>query len=324
METIRRKLILVALAACAGATASVGAHADDAYPTRPIKVIVPFTPGSGSDSSARFFGERITKYLGQGMVVENRPGANGIIALQAIKTLPADGYAVLLASNSPIAVNPLVLKNLPYDPVTDIKPVFGLSRGMNVVLVSNKSPFKTLGDLLAAARNKPLTLATYSAGYELAGQWLAQVSGSKFTNVPYKGQGQIMTDVIGDQVDFALVDSSGALELIAGGKLRALAVSGETRHPNLPNVPTIRESGFPDYVTYSWTSFYVRAQTPDKTVNTLAAALQKVMDSDEARDYMRDRGGELMPYPPAKMLSFQLAEIERFRKIAQKAGVTPK
>ena len=300
-------------------------HAQQApsYPNRPIKVVVPFTAGSGSDNSARYFGDQMALLLGQPVIVENKPGANGIIALQLVKNAPADGYTVLLASNSPMAVNPLVIKDLGYDSIKDYKPIGGLTRGMNVVVVSNDSKFANVDELLAAGTHDALTVGTYSAGYELAAAWLASVSGAKFTSVPYKGQAPIMTDVIGNQLDFALVDLGGAMPLIKGGKLKALAVTGETRNEDLPNVPTIRERGFNEYVQYSWVSFYVRSQTPDDVTARLANALQKALQSPGALNLVRKSGGELMAYDPEKMRAFHMSEIERFRKIADAAGIRP-
>ena len=301
------------------------AHAQQTpgYPARPIKVVVPFTAGSGSDNSARYFGDQMALLLGQPVIVENKPGANGIIALQSVKNAPADGYTLLLASNSPMAVNPLVIKDLSYDSIKDYKPIGGLTRGMNVVVVSNDSKFANVDELLAAGKHGALTVGTYSAGYELAASWLASVSGAKFTNVPYKGQAQIMTDVIGNQLDFALVDLGGAMPLIKGGKLKAVAVTGEARNDDLPNVPTIRERGFNEYVQYSWVSFYVRSQTPDDVTARLADALQTALRSPGALDLVRKTGGELMAYGPEKMRAFHLSEIERFRKIADAAGIRP-
>lgn len=320
MNATRRRAWVASLVLLA---AGVSHAQPAAYPNRPIKIVVPFTAGSGSDNSARYFGDQIGPLLGQSVIVENKPGANGIIALQAVRNAPADGYTVLLASNSPMAVNPLVIKDLGYDSVKDYKPISGLTRGMNVVVVSNDSKFATIDDLLAAGKRGSLTVGTYSAGYELAASWLASMSGAKFINVPYKGQAPIMTDVIGNQLDFALVDLGGAMTLIKSGKLKALAVSGETRNGDLPNVPTIRERGFNDYVQYSWVSFYVRSQTPDDVTAKLAGALQKALSTPEAREFVRKTGGELMPYPPEKMQAFHLAEIERFKKIAAGAGVRP-
>jgi len=311
--------------ALAGMTlaASSAAQSAEPYPARPIKIVVPFTPGSGSDNSARVFGEQIASLLKQPAVVDNKPGANGVIALQYVKSQPADGYTVLLASNSPMAVNPLVMKDLGYDPVKDFKPVYGLARGMNVLVVSNESRFGTAKDLLAEAKSKPVYVATYSAGYELAASWLAKVSGSRFVNVPYKGQSPIMADIIGNQVDSAFIDLGGAMPLIKSGKLKALAVTGEARHPEFPNVPTVRELGFPEYVQYSWVSFYVRTGTPNEVITKLAEALAKAHSTDAARDLTVKSGGELMPYPPERMQQFHLEEIARFKKIALDANVKP-
>jgi len=326
METTRRQLLL-ALAGAAGTAVAGTSRAQgggsNAFPTHALKIVVPFTPGSGSDNSARYFGDQLAVQLGQAVVVDNKPGASGIIALQWVKNAPADGYTLLLASNSPMAVNPLTIKDLGYDSVKDYKPISGLTRGMNVIVVSNESPFNSLEALLAAAKAKPLTVGTYSAGYQLAAAWLANMAGCQFTNVPYKGQAPIMTDVIGRQLDFALVDLGGALQLIQTGRMKALAVSGEARHPDLPSVPTIREKGFSEYVQYSWVSFYVRSQTPDAISNRLADALQKTLSTEEARAFARKSGGELMPYPPEKMERFHLEEIARFRKIAAIAGIKP-
>lgn len=325
MKTIE-SMVSVLLTAVLGA-GLVAAHAQTvtAFPTKPIKVVVPFTAGSGSDTSARFFGEQMGKLLGQAVVVENKPGGSGIIALQAVKMLPADGYTLALASNSPIAVNPLVMKDLPYDPVRDFKPIGGLTRGMNVLVVPNESKIRTLADLISISKTAPrgLSIATYSAGYHLAAEWLASTTGMKFVNVPYKGQAPVMTDIIGGQLDAALLDMSGAVQLLQAGKLRAVAVSGEARHPHFPDVPTIRESGFPDYVQYSWTSLYVRADTPPDVSAKLAATLKKVHASNEAREFIKISGGELMPYDADQMQTYQSNEVERFKRIAKAAGIKP-
>ncbi len=320
MGSTRRQ---VCIAGLMGLAAGLAAAQPAPYPNRAIRIVVPFTAGSGSDNSSRYFGEQIATLLGQPVVVENKPGANGIIALQAVKSAPADGYTVLLASNSPMAVNPLVLKDLGYDSVKDFKPVSGLTRGMNVLLVSNDSKFASIDALLAAGRKRALNMGTYSAGYELAGAWLSSVSGAKFINVPYKGQAPIVTDVIGNQLDFALVDLGGAMPLIKGGRVRALAVTGEARNADLPEVPTVRERGFETYVQYSWVSFYVHMNTPDDVTARLAGALQTALAAPGARDFVRKSGAELMAYPPEKMRAFHLSEIERFRHIAQAAGVRP-
>ena len=295
------------------------------FPNRPVKVIVPYTAGSGSDTSARFFGEKLAAILGQPFIVENRPGASGVISVMAVKTAPADGYTILLASNSPLSVNSVTIKDLPYDPIKDLKPLSGLTRGMNAYVVASNSKLITLADLVAAAKKErqPLNAGSYSDGYQLALEWLASVMGVRFNYIPYKGGAQVFTDVMGSQLDFGLVDMGGVVPLLMSGRLRALAVSGEERHPDFPNVPTIRESGYPDYVNYAWTSFCVRAETPDDVTAKLADALQKVLATNEARNFVKKMGAELMPYAPGVMRKFQRDEIDRFRRIAEVSGFKP-
>lgn len=317
--------LLPALVIGGGAQAQAPSDAMKDFGTKPIKVIVPFTAGSGSDTSSRFFGEQLAAALKTSAVIENKPGGNGIVALQQVKQAPADGHTIILASNSPMAVNPAVMKDLPYDPIKDFRPVSGLTRGMNVMLVPNESKIRTPADLMAAAKSAPkgFTVATYSAGYHLAAEWLASLAGARFINVPYKGQAPIMTDLIGGQLEAALVDMGGAVPLLKEGKMRAVAVSGESRHPYFPDVPTWKESGFPSYVQYSWVSFYVRAQTPDDVTERLSATLAKVMASAEAREFVKRTGGELMPLNAQQMQRFHREELERFQRIATSANIKP-
>jgi tripartite-type tricarboxylate transporter receptor subunit TctC len=294
------------------------------YPNKAVKVIVPFTAGSGSDTSARFFGEKLAALLGQPFVVENRPGASGVLSVMAVKTAPADGYMILLASNSPLSVNPVTIKDLPYDPLKDLKPLSGLTRGMNAYIVAPNSKLNTLADLVTVSKQgaQPLNVGNYSAGYHLALEWFAALAGIKLNHIPYKGGAPIFTDVMGNQLDFAIVDMGGVSPLLKSGKLRALAVSGEKRHADFPDIPTIKES-YPEYVNYSWTSFYVRSETPDDITARLAEALEKVLATQDARDFVKRMGAELMPLPPAAMQKYHRDELERFRRIAAVAGIKP-
>ena len=201
--------------------------------------------------------------------------------------------------------------------------IAGVTRGMNALVVSPSSPMKTLADLVARGKRQQIAIGTYSDGYRLALEWLSAQTGAKFQNVPYKGGAQIFTDVMGGHLEAGVVDLGGAKELLRTGKLRALAVSGEARHKDFPNVPTIRESGYPDYVNYAWTSFYVRAETPDDITRKLADAMQVALHSEAATEYVNRIGSELMPYTAEKMREYQNAEIARFRGIAEAAGIKP-
>ena len=316
----RRGLILFAALAI---SSPLGFAQGNNFPNRPLSVIVPFGPGSSSDTNARFVAEKLAVLLGQSVIVENKPGASGAIGLRAVKSLPADGYTIVQASISPMAVNPVVMKDLAYDPVKDFKPLFGMARGMNVILVPNESKFKTLADLIAAAKGpKPPSVGTFSAGYHLAAEWLAAEAGVKLLNIPYKGQGLIMTDIMGNQLDLALVDLGGATPLLSSGKVRALAVSGETRHADFPSIPTVKET-FANYVQYSWNSFYVRAQTPDDVTAKLSEALKTVMMGSDGKELMKKVGMEFVPLSASDMQRFTGEELDRFRRIAKAAGIQP-
>ena len=296
------------------------------YPTRSVKVIVPFSAGSGADHASRFFGDLLAKQLGQSFLVENRTGAAGMLAMNTVKVAPADGYTILMGSNSLMAVNPIMLKELTYDAVKDFKPIGGLTRGVNAIVVGKDSKYKSFTELLTAAKTSavPLNGGTYALGYELALAWLANVAGVKFENILYKGLGEIMVSLQGDQLDFGIVSFNGAAPLLKAGKYRALALSSDQRHPDFPEVPTISESGFPEFTNYTWTSFYVRSDTPDQITNKLEETLQTVLATPLAKEYADQVLVELMPLKADKMRQYQLEEIARFAKIAKEAGLKPK
>ena len=292
----------------------------DAYPSKPIRIIVPFAGGSGSDANARYYAEKMAVLLGQPIIVENRAGADGAIGMMAAKSAPADGYTLVQGGISPSVVNAVVIPNLGYDPVKDFTPVHGYGRNMNVLLVSNDSRFKDFDDLLSQARKSgvPLSVGTFSTTLSLTAAWLGNLAKVNLTNIPYKGQSQVMTDVIGNQVDFALVDLGGASTLIRDKKLRALAVTGESRSPDFPQVPTVRESGLPDYVQYSWNALFVRSDVPSAIRQKLADAVHRVMTARETIEkFHGPRGTEARPLTSSQMQVLQREEIERFRGIAK-------
>ena len=311
-------------AAGGSGTSVASAAAATNFPTRPIRILVPFTAGSGSDVYARFFGKKLSEILGQPVVVENKPGAGGALSVQAMLAEPPDGHTMILGSNSPMAVNVVTEKKLAYDPLKDVRPVSGMTRSMAVVMVPPNSPIKSLADLVARGKQPPpLNSGTYSPGYQLALAQFTAPAGVKLQNVMYKGLSQTLTDVMGGQVDMAVADGTGSASMAAQGKVRAVAVSGASRHPELPDVPTFKESGYPEAVHYSWTAFWVPTKTPDAVVNVLADAMQKALSQSDSKEFIVKTGAELMPLGPEQMRTFQLAEIERFRKAAQAIDFKP-
>lgn len=310
--------ILAALTLCVSGTQATE------FPTKTIRIVVPFNPGTGSDADSRFYGDLLAKRFGQPVIVENRPGASGLIAVQAVKAAPADGYTILLASNSPMVVNPVVMKDLPYDPFNDFKPVTGLTFSPAAIVVKGDSPYRKLRDLATTAKRekKPIAIGNYSAGYQLIAAWLGTATSTDVTHVNYRGGAQIMTDIMGGQLDAGAMEPSSVLGLVKEGRLRILAVTGKNRYPLLPEVPTMMEEGFPDFETYVWSSLYVRSETPVEVVDKLADAMMELLVSEQAIAYRKRQGGTTpLLLKTKEMRDFQMREYERFKKAADAAGI---
>lgn len=320
-----RKAILLALP-LALALAACGVQAQDApYPSRPLKIVVPTSPGSGSDTVARWLGEQLAVALGQSVLIENKPGANGVLAAMAVKQAPADGYTLFLGTNTHMAVNPIVVKDLPYDSVKDFKFVSGIARGMMMFVAPPNSKLKSPPELVNAAKNtaRQLSVGSYTSGFQLSAAWFASMTGSQHVYVPYKGAPEVFIALMGDQLDWAVTDLIAAVPQVKAGKLKAIAVSGEKRHPDSPDVPTLKESGWPEYVNYTWTSLVIRAETPEPVNARLVDTVQKILASQAAKDFTAKIGSEPLTLAPAEMRKFQQSETERFRRIASGAGIQP-
>lgn len=296
-----------------------------AFPNKPIKILVPFSAGSGADSSSRFYGEMIGKMFNQQVLVENRPGGSGVIAVQATRQAPADGYTILMGSNSPVVVNAITVKNLPYDPFKHLRPLYGIAISPVAFTVKADSPYKTIADVIAVAKkeNRPLQLGNYSAGYQLVAAWLGTATGLPVTHIPYKGGAQMLTDVAGGQLEVGVIDFTGTVELMKGGRVRVLAITSAKRDPKFPDIPTMKESGFPDFETGVWSAFFVRAETPNDIVEKLAAAMQKAMTSEAGRAYQATLPSDPLHMGPKELGEFQLREYERFKRVAELAGIKP-
>lgn len=321
MKTLQSLLVAAALAA----TAVTAPAQPAAFPNKSLKILVPFTAGSGADSSSRFYGEHLGKLFNQQVLVENRPGGSGVVAVQAARQAPPDGHTILMGSNSPAVVNAITIKNLPYDPFKDLRPLYGLAISPVAFAVKADSPHKTVADLVAAARKegRPLQLGNYSAGYQLVAAWLGTASGLPVTHIPYKGGAQMLTDVIGGQLEVGVIDFTGTVELLKGGRLRVLAITADKRDAKYPDIPTMKESGFADFETWVWSAFFLRAETPDDVVEKLAAAVKTVMNSEAGRAYHASLPSMPMQMGPKELGEFQRKEFERFKKVADAAGIKP-
>lgn len=322
MNLISRVLLGLAAVFVVGAALAQGK-----FPDRPLTIVVPFTPGSGTDTAARYYAEPLSKLLGQPVIVENRPGANGKVGVMAVLSKPADGYTLFMASNSPITVNPLITKDLGYDPFKDLRPISGLSRGMSVYLVPKQSKYQTLNELLEDSKRsgRAINMATYSAGQILANAWLAELSGAKIQNVSYKGQAPIMTDLVAGRLDAALLDISGSIPFMKEGTVRALAVTSQKRHFQFPDLTTVGECCFREFVYDTWLSVYVAGATSDPLVKRLEEAMQQILDTDYARSYQsKYGGGALTPLTAVQQGDYQRSQYETLKGIATRAGIVPK
>ena len=323
---LKRWTARLTVAATLAALVWAPAAAQDTFPSRSQRIVVPTSPGSGSDIAGRFMAEQLGTVLGQSVVVENRAGGNGVIAAMAVKQAPADGYTLFLGTNTHLAVNPVVIKDIPYDAVKDLKPISGLTRGMMVLVSSASNPrLQTLADLVQAGREsqKKLNVGTYTAGFHLSAEWFGAVTKTRHVNVPYRGAPEVFLGLLGNQLDWSVSDLIAAMPQVKAGKLRALAVTGDIRHPDYPESPTAKELGYPEYVNYTWTTLTVRSETPEAVTNRLVEAVQKVLALPVTKEFTRKIGSDPLNLATGDMRRFQISEIERFRAVANSAGIKP-
>lgn len=295
------------------------------FPSKPIRIVVPFNAGSGSDSASRAYGEVIARLLGQPVVVENRPGGSGLVAIQAVKQAPADGYTILLGSTSPMCVMPVLNKSLPYDTFKDFRPVHGLAYGGATFVVRADSPHNGIAEYMAAARRdgRVLNVGSYSDGYMLVATWLGAASGVRINHVPYKGGLQGQNDVAAGQLDLAVNDSSGIVPLWKAGKIKPLAITSGQRDPKMPEIRTMIEQGFEGFETYVFAALVARAETPDDVTNKLADAVRTAMYSPEGKAYQAANSGAPMLMHTRELGDYLRREYERFKKVAEAAGIQP-
>ena len=310
-----------ALALCVALAVPTAAQAQD--PSKLVKFIVPFPPGSGTDTSARYFARKMTELTGQSVIVENRPGANGFLAVKSVLSAPADGRTVFVGSNSTLAVNVALFKKLPYDPQTDFAPLTMMMRAPALLVVPATSPYKTLAELVLGARSKPgkLNYGSGSAGYQLMAELFNEQAQLDIVNVPFKGANEALTAVASGTIDLAFADITASNELVKGNRIRALAVASDKRAGILPAVPTASEAGLPGFSAYVWVGAMVSTKTPKAEIDKLSAVLTQIERLPETREFYEKQGAETMQGGADEMRKFQAAEIELWRRIAVKAKV---
>jgi tripartite-type tricarboxylate transporter receptor subunit TctC len=314
----RRGLIVNSLLA-----AATRALADD-YPVRPIRLIVPFPPGGGTDTFARGVGERLSQSLGVAVVVENRSGAGGNIGLDAVAKSQPDGYTIGLGQTSNLTINPSLYARMPYDSLRDFAPIGLVANGPVVLLVNAAAPYQNLGDIIAAARAKPggLTMGSPGTGTvgHLVGEMLQMAAKVRFQHVPYRGASPALTDLMGGQIDFYFSTVPPALAQIRGRTLRGLAVTSQTRIPDLPDIPTIAELGYPGFHATSWYGLVAPAGTPAPIIARLSAETRKALDSSVVRDKFAVEGVEVMSSTAGEFRTLLEREAARWGTIVRESG----
>jgi tripartite-type tricarboxylate transporter receptor subunit TctC len=297
-----------------------------AYPERTITLIVPFAPGGPTDIVARILAESLTRSLKQSVIVENRPGASGNIGMgQAARAQP-DGYTLLLASTA-IAVNPALFKTLPYDPFKDFAPISELVTSPNVIVVNAKSGMTTIADLVARAKAAPGTFNYSSPGVgtksNLTGEELKQRAGIEMTHIPYRGAGPSAAAVLEGTVQVGSVALPAAEPLVKAGQLKALAVTGAKRWFSMPEVPTMIESGYPGFISDTFSALFAPAGTPPEIVALLAQHCREAFANDKARDLTRTAGFEVIAGTPEELAARLATEIPAVKALVARTGITP-
>jgi tripartite-type tricarboxylate transporter receptor subunit TctC len=313
------------LSAAALALMPLLGHAQpQAFPEKPITFVVPFAAGTATDQIARALGNSITAETKQPVVIDNKAGASGFIASQQAAKAPADGYTVLITTNTTHAANEHLFKKLPYDPVKDFAPVTALGKGGQIMVVNPSFPAKSVAEFVALAKKEPgkYSFGSGSSSSRMAGELLQQMADIKLLHVPYKSNTLAVTDLLGGQIHMMITDAATGLPQVKAGKLRALGVSSATRSPLAPDVPTISEAGVKGYEMGYWFAAYAPAKTPPAVVKRLNELLVKAAKSESAKTaFYEPTGTEVFTASPEELARFQTAESQKWGRIVKAAGI---
>ena len=321
----------LAAALLAAATAPVDALAAEGpagWPSRPLRMLVPFAAGGAVDTTGRLIALRLAESLGRPVLVENRPGAAGMIGIEALLKAPADGYTLFVGAAGVLATTPAGQETPVYDPLKDVAPVT-LVATFPFVLVANPSlPVRSLPELVRLARSKPLELTNATTGQgtatHLVAEYLSLAAGMKLTHVPYKGDNPAASDIMAGHVSMGMLTPVIMVQQVKAGRLRALAVSSQGRFAPLPEVPTVAEQGFPGFSAESWHAVVVRAGTPREVVQRLNADIVRMLrDAQDLRAALEAAGGTVVGSTPEQFGDYPRAELTKWRKVMKAAGIRP-
>ena len=306
---------------------SSSAAAQDTWPSKPITYVVPFAPGGNTDTLARIIGQKLSQALGQPVVVENKPGAGGNIGSDYVAKAKPDGYTILGGTISSHAINPSVYPKMPYDAVKSFEPVILIGSGPLVLATGVNTPYKTVQDVIAAAKAKPGSLSFASAGNgtspHMAGELFKIATSTDLTHVPYKGSGPALTDVVAGNVPLIFDTMLVLGGQIKAGKLRPIAVAAPKRIASLPNVPTFAEVGVPGFDVASWQAVFAPAGTPKPIVQRLNADIAKILKMPDVVARLEELGIDPAAGPPEQLGEDQKSEIAKWAKVVKAANIKP-
>ena len=301
-----------------------GLAAAQAFPSKPVKIIVPFVAGGATDVVARLLAQKLTEAWGQSVVVENRAGAGGNIGADVVAKAPPDGYMILMTSGSIVTANPYIYKSMPFDPAKDLVPITNVASGPQVIVVNNNVPARDLRELIAMAKAAPGTVNYGSAGVgtqtHLAFENFLYAAGADMTHVPYKGEAAVITDLMGGQIQAATPNLGAAINFIKDGRLRALAVTSRERSPQLPDVPSASEV-LPGFENAGWFGLMAPAGTPREIVDRIYRDSAKILHSDELRAKLAQQGMAPVANSPADFASAIRDESARWSKVVKERGL---
>jgi tripartite-type tricarboxylate transporter receptor subunit TctC len=294
------------------------------WPSRPLRLVIPFAPGGGADIAGRVIGQELSDILKQAVIIENRTGAGGTIAPNNVAKSPPDGYSLVLGHLGGIAIAPHLYKDLPFDPVNDLSPVTLVVNGLSVLVVNPELPVKTAGELVAYAKKNPNQLSFASAGSgtdtHLAGELFKSMTGTSMVHIPYKGGAPALVDLIAGRVQVSFASVATTISAIQTDKLRAIAMTGKNRFEGLPGVPTIAESGVPGYEINNWYGIFVPANTPQDIIQRLNAETIKILQKPDVRVKLIAAGLEPVWSTPKEFADYVRAETDKWRKIVADSG----
>ncbi|MCA3185835.1 Bug family tripartite tricarboxylate transporter substrate binding protein [Cupriavidus sp. EM10] len=320
-----RRTLAAALLALPMAAVPLAAQAADSYPSRPIRLVVPFAAGSGTDAVARITAKELGDALGQNVVVDNRPGANGAIAAELVAQAAPDGYTLFMTTNTTHSANPSLMKKLPYDPIKDFTPVARMGNLPFMLVINPKLPVKTVGELIAYAKAHPgMSYASGNSTGIVSGATLGRMANIDLLHVPYKSTPPAMTDVIAGQVPMMFVDVAAGIANVKAGKMRALAVTTAQRSRLLPDLPPIADTPeLKGFDITSWNGVFAPAKTPQPIVERLNRELSKIASSKEVAPKFEALGFEAFGQTPQQFTAFVGSELVKWNKLVKDAGIQP-